>query len=92
MLDPIGLNRKKVMSDIIRSQADLQAHIESRLGDVATQYLVDKLAEDAWQEAQQAGFQAGGDWTDFLAGVDWLERAGDVIAADIQAKVDKAGK
>ncbi|HKK13409.1 MAG TPA: hypothetical protein VKA14_01975 [Gammaproteobacteria bacterium] len=80
------------MSSIIRSQADLQAHIEDRLGDGVTRKLVEKLAGAAWQEAREAGYQPGQDWTDFLAGVDWLERAGDVIAADIQAKADRSGR
>lgn len=80
------------MSGIIRSSADLQAHIENRLGDSATQYLKQQLADAAWEEARQAGYQAGEDWTDFLAGVDWLQRAGDLIAAEIQAKADSSGK
>jgi hypothetical protein len=80
------------MSAIIRSQADLKEPIQNRLGADATQYLVDRLAEAAWQEAREAGYQAGNDWAGFLAEVDWLERAGNVIAADIQAKAGKANK
>ena len=80
------------MSAIIRSPDDLQAHIEDRLGDSATSHLKQKLAEAAWEEARRAGYRVGEDWTPFLAEVDWLQRAGDLIAADIQAKADNAGK
>ena len=78
------------MSGIIRSRAELREVIENRLGADATDKLLEKLCESAWEEAREAGFGPGDDWTDFLAAVDWRERAGDVIAADIQAKFDNA--
>jgi hypothetical protein len=80
------------MNGIIRSRAELREVIADRLGAGATAYLIDKLVEAAWEEAGEAGYRPGVDWTDFLAAVDWQQRAGDVIAADIQAKVDNAGK
>ena len=80
------------MSGIIRARAELRAVIENRLGAGASDYLLDKLTEAAWEEAAKAGYRPGDDWTAFLAAVDWHERAGDVIAADIQAKVDNAGR
>ncbi|KPV38930.1 hypothetical protein AN478_13435 [Thiohalorhabdus denitrificans] len=80
------------MNGIIRSRAELREVIENGLGADASDYLIDKLCASAWEEAREAGFGPGDDWTDFLAGVDWREKAGDVIAADIQAKFDKARK
>jgi len=73
-------------------RAELREVIENRLGDGASDYRVERLGEAAWQEARQAGYRAGDDGTAFLAAVDWLERAGDGTAADIQARVDNAGK
>jgi len=80
------------MNGIIRSRAELREVIENRLGADATDKLIEKLSDSAWEEAREAGFGPGDDWTDFLGGVDWRERAEGVIAADIQAKFDKAGK
>ena len=80
------------MSGIIRSRAELRDVIENRLGAGASEKLIEKVTEAAWEEARVAGYRPGDDWTAFLAAVDWHERAGDVIAADIQAKFDNAGQ
>jgi hypothetical protein len=84
--------KETTMTITIRYWDHLLNYIENQVGHSATNYLIERLAGEIWREAQEAVYRLGNDWSEFLADVDLLQRASNVIASDIQGTAENTSE